>query len=69
MGREQKRQTEVAPAFMVAVDFADDEVRGRCRGSRADSGVLPDRSLRRIVKVLMLGSKRGITSPSVGFDH
>ena len=56
------------PALVLAVDLDDEDVRGRCIGSRADSGVPPALSLRRIEKVLMFGSKSGRTS-SVGLDH
>ena len=66
-GKRQRR--DVIPALIATVDFADEEVPGRCRGSRADNGEVMDRSLRRIEKGLMFGSKRGITSPRVGFDH
>jgi hypothetical protein len=59
----------LTPALILAVDLDDEDVRGRCIGSRADSGVPPALSLRRNEKALMFGSKSGTTSPSVGLDH
>jgi hypothetical protein len=57
------------PAASAAKDLAVEDVRGRCRGSRAESGGPGGPSERRIEKWLMLGSNSGRTSPSVMLDH
>jgi hypothetical protein len=49
--------------------FDVDDICGRCRGSRADSGGPGGPFERRPEKWLMFMSNSGITSPSVGFDH